>query len=72
VVTIALVRLLSERISQDLTAIVLSVVGDVPVDSAAFVVTSSILRGFAGTVFEDAPKGRVYVRVLIGMSACAL
>jgi hypothetical protein len=33
-----------ERISQDLTAFVLSVVGDVPVDSEAPVVTSSILR----------------------------
>jgi hypothetical protein len=33
-----------ERISQDLTAFVLSVVGDVPVDSEASVVTSSILR----------------------------
>jgi hypothetical protein len=33
-----------ERISQDLTAFVLSVVGDVPVDSEAPVVTSSISR----------------------------
>jgi hypothetical protein len=33
-----------ERISQDLTAFVLSMVGDVPVDSEAPVVTSSILR----------------------------
>jgi hypothetical protein len=33
-----------ERISQDVTVFVLSVVGDVPVDSEAPVVTSSILR----------------------------
>jgi hypothetical protein len=33
-----------EQISQDLTAFVLSVVGDIPVDSEAPVVTSSILR----------------------------
>jgi hypothetical protein len=31
------------------------VVGDVPVDSEMSVVTSSIL-GFAGTIFEDAPR----------------
>jgi hypothetical protein len=35
---------LRERIFQDLTAFVLSVVSDVPVDSEAPVVTSSILR----------------------------
>jgi hypothetical protein len=44
---------------------VLSVVGDVPVDNETSVVTSSILI-FAGTVFEDAPRGRAYVRVFIG------
>jgi hypothetical protein len=33
-----------ERISQDLTVFVLLVVGDVPIDSKASVVTSSILR----------------------------
>jgi hypothetical protein len=60
-----------ERISQDLTTFVLSVVGDVPVDNEASVVTSSML-GFAGTVFEDTPRGRVCVRVFIGMSVRAL
>jgi hypothetical protein len=50
---------------------VLSVVGDVPVDNEASVVTSSML-GFAGTVFEDTPRGRVCVRVFIGMSVRAL
>jgi hypothetical protein len=38
---------------------VLPVVGDVLVDSEALVVTSSI--------FEDAHKSRVYVRVFIGV-----
>jgi hypothetical protein len=33
--------------------VVLSVVGDVPVDSEAPVVTSSISPGFVGPVFED-------------------
>jgi hypothetical protein len=49
---------------------VLSVVDDVPVDSEAPVVTSSILRisRFARTVLGDAPRGRVCVRVFIGMS----
>jgi hypothetical protein len=46
---------------------VLSVVGDVPVDSEMHVVTSSILR-FPGIVFEDATRGRVCVRVFIGMN----
>jgi hypothetical protein len=50
---------------------VLSVVGDVPVDSEAPVVTSSILR-ICGTVFEDAPRGRLCVRVFKGMSVRAL
>jgi hypothetical protein len=46
-----------ERISQNLTAFVLSVAGDVP---------------FAGTVFEDALRGRVCVRVFVGMSVRGL
>ncbi len=37
--------------------VVLSVVDDVPVDSKAPVVTSSISPGFAGPVFEDAHRG---------------
>jgi hypothetical protein len=28
--------------------------------------------GFAGTVFKDAPRGRIYVRVFIGMSVRVL
>ena len=52
--------------------VVLSVVGDVPVDSEAPVVTSSISPGFAGPVFEDAHRGRVCVRAFIGVSARAL
>ena len=52
--------------------VVLSVVGDVPVDSEAPVVTSSISPGFTGPVFEDAYRGRVCVRMFIGLSACAL
>jgi hypothetical protein len=47
-------------------------VGDVPVDNEAPVVTSSISPRFTGPVFEDAYRGRVCVRVFIGVSACAL
>ncbi len=50
----------------------LSVVGDVPVDSETPVVTSSISLEFAGPVFEDAHRGRVCVRVFLGVSACVL
>jgi hypothetical protein len=46
-------------------ASVLSVVGVIPVESEAS-------WGFASTVFEDAPRGRVCVRVFIGMSVRAL
>nr|BAD36319.1 unknown protein [Oryza sativa Japonica Group] len=52
--------------------VVLSVVGDVPVDGEAPVVILSISPGFAGPVFEDAYRGRVCVRVFIGVSARAL
>ena len=52
--------------------VVFSVVGDVPVDNEAPVVTSSISLGFAGPVFEDAHRGRVCVRAFIGVSAHAL
>ena len=47
--------------------------GDVPVDSEASVVTSSISRiCIAGSVFKDAHRGRVCVRVFIGCEcACA-
>jgi hypothetical protein len=52
---------------------VLSVVGDVPVDSEPYVVTSSISsRKFAGPVFEGAHMGRVRMRAFIGMSVRAL
>ncbi len=47
-------------------------VGDVPVDNEAPVVTSSISPRFTGPVFEDAYRGRVCVRMFIGLSACAL
>ena len=53
--------------------VVLSVVGDVPFDSEAPVVTSSISPGgFAGPVFEDAYRGRVCMCVFIGVSTHAL
>jgi hypothetical protein len=54
-----------ERISQDLTAFVLSVVGGVLVDSEAPVVTSSILR-ICRHSLSRCSSGRVCVRVLIG------
>jgi hypothetical protein len=44
--------------------------GDVPVGSETPVVTSPILR--ICRVFEDVPRGRVYVHVFIGMSVRAL
>jgi hypothetical protein len=47
---------------------VLSVVGYIPVDSEADFVNV----GCVGTVFKDGPRGRVCVRVFIGMSMCAL
>ena len=52
--------------------VVLSVVGGVPMDSEASVVTSSISPGFAGPVFEHAHRSRVCVRAFIGVSARAL
>ena len=55
-----------------LNGVVLSVVDDVPVDSETPMVTSSIFPGFAGPVFEDAYRGKVCVRVFIGMSARVL
>ena len=47
----------------------LSVVGDVPVDSEAPVATSSISR-FVGQTqfFRDAPRDRVCMRVFIGVN----
>ncbi len=41
-------------------------------DSETPVVTSSISPRFAGPVFEDAHRGRVCVRMFIGVSAPAL
>ena len=54
--------------------VVHSIVGDVPVDSKAPVVTSSISRiCIAGSVFKDAHRGRVCVRVFIGCEcACVV
>ena len=52
--------------------VVFSVVGDVSIDSETPVVTLSISPGFAGPVFEDAHRGRVCVRVFIGVSVHAL
>ena len=46
--------------------VVRSVIGDVPVDSEAPVVTCQS-RGCAGLVFEDAHRGRVCVHVFIGV-----
>ncbi len=43
-----------------------------PTCSYTHVVTSSISLGFASPVFEDAHRGRVCVRVFIGVSARAL
>nr|BAD32946.1 hypothetical protein [Oryza sativa Japonica Group] len=53
--------------------VVVSVVGDVPVDSEAPVVTLSISPGFAGPVFEDAHRGeflasRAKVSINVGIS----
>jgi len=56
-----------------LNGFMLSVVGDVPVDSEVPMVTSSILsRGFGGPVFEGAHKGRICVRAFIGVRVCEL
>ena len=49
----------------------LSVVGDAPVDSEASVMVSSI-SGICRPVFGGAHRGRVGVRVFIGMSVHAL
>ena len=46
-----------------------TVVGDIPVDSETHVVTRQS-RGFAGSVFEDAHKGRICVRMFIGVRVC--
>jgi hypothetical protein len=44
--------------------------GDVPIDSETFLVTDFVNLKIKPTQsYEDAHKGRVYVRVLIGMSA---
>ena len=48
-----------------------SVIGDVPVDSDAPVGLRQS-RGFAGSVFEDAHRDRICVRVFIGVSVRAL
>ena len=46
----------------------LSVLGDISVDSEASVVTSSISsREFAGSIFGGAHRGRVYARAFIGV-----
>lgn len=47
--------------------IVVSVVGNVPVDSEMHQ-----SRGFTGLVFEDAYKNRVYVYVFVGVSVRVL
>jgi hypothetical protein len=52
---------------------VLSVVGDIPVDSEPHVVTSSIsFREFADPVFEGAHMGKVCMCAFIGMNVRAL
>jgi hypothetical protein len=55
------------------TGFVLSVVGDIPVDSETLVMPSSVSsRGFVGPVFEGAHMGSVCVREFIGVSLRAL
>ena len=53
------VRLPIEANFPGFNGVVLLVVGDVPVDSEAPMVTSSISPEFAGPVFEDAHMGRI-------------
>ena len=49
--------------------VILSVIGDLPVDSEASLVTSSILRFASPTqFFGGAHRGRVCMRAFIGMS----
>lgn len=50
--------------------IVLSVVGDTPIDSEVPVVTSSISKICRLSLLEDPHRGRVCVRMFIGMSVC--
>jgi len=59
------------RIYSRINVAIFSVVGDVPVDSDAPVVTSSISR-FVGPTqfFEGSHRGRVWVRAFIGL-VCA-
>jgi hypothetical protein len=58
-------------IFQDLTTFMLSVVGDIPIDSETLVVTSSISSwGFAGSVFEGAYGGRVCAQAFMGECVC--
>jgi hypothetical protein len=60
-----------EWISHDLTTFVLSVVGDILVDTKRL----WWLRqswGFVGPIFEDAPRGRVCVHVFVGMSVACI
>jgi hypothetical protein len=47
------------------------VVNDVPVDDEALVVTSRISRSVVAQSFGGAHRGRVCVRVFIGVSVCA-
>jgi hypothetical protein len=52
--------------------IVLSVVGNVPVNSEAQITSSISSRGFVGPVFKVAHRGRVCVRAFIRVSERAL
>jgi hypothetical protein len=47
------------------------VVSDVPVDDETPLVTSGISRSAGAQSFGGAHRGRVYVRVFIGVSVCA-
>jgi hypothetical protein len=66
------------KIYQELMVFVLLVVGNIPVDSETYVVTSLMLRicssGFVGPFFKYAPTGRVctciYIRLIV--RACVI
>ena len=55
----------------EFNGIVLSVVGDVPIDSETLVTSSISSRGFVGPVFEGTHRDRVCVHAFIQMSECA-
>ena len=56
----------------EFNGIVLSVVGDVPIDSETLVTSSISSRGFVGPIFKGTHRGRVCVRAFIRVSERAL